>query len=218
LFSSAIIDDAEGMSPGIINESGGLQLKSLSGIDPDSIPAFKLLMNLPLRSARSSFLSAPLLQHDRQFEPGQFAVGVLGSLFLRGGDKARWPVGGPHGAVGLVDMLPARPAGSHGLIVDILLPQVTDGFWLWRQSHTHEPVAPLVGGAKGLLPIHRLVPMRWAAKVEAPSPAMRSRIEEGKSSTPSSNVHSSPILLASAQRPAPIAPPPSSIPADLCPP
>jgi hypothetical protein len=81
------------MSPGIINESGGLQLKSLSGIDPDSIPAFKLLMNLPLRSARIILgLSAPLLQHDRQFQPRQLAVGVLGSLFLRCGDKARWPV------------------------------------------------------------------------------------------------------------------------------
>lgn len=137
------------MSPGIINESGGLQLKSLSGIDPDSIPAFKLLMNLPLRSALIILgLSAPFLQHDRQFEPGQFAVGVLGSLLLRGGNKACWPVPGPHGAVGLVDMLPAWPAGSHGLIVDILLPQVTDGIWLWRQSHTYEPVAPLVGGAE----------------------------------------------------------------------
>src|SRR4051812_37533413 len=81
----------------------------LSLICPDRIATLQFSVSLPQRAFSSGFVCVTLVvEQHRQLEPCDLLVGELRPLILRHGSQTGWQVDRADGAVGLVDMLPAR--------------------------------------------------------------------------------------------------------------
>jgi hypothetical protein len=74
---------------------------------------FEFAVLIPLRLFASGLVcAAAIVEQHCQLEPGDLLVRELRALILGRRDKAARRMRRPDGAVGLVDMLPARPGGA----------------------------------------------------------------------------------------------------------
>lgn len=113
------------------------------------VSTLQLLVNRPLLVSHIvTCARTTIFQQHGQFQFCQFAVCVLGPLFLCRCNQASWPVCRAYSAIGLVDMLSSRTACSHRLKVDVDVAQVWHVLWYRRECNTDKPIAALVPGAK----------------------------------------------------------------------
>ena len=108
------------------------------------------------------------------FNRANLRLGVLRALFLRGGDQTAGAMGGPNGAIGLVDVLAPRTAGAQGLVVNVFSLQIRDkGLAPAARATPTNQFLRLWPGRNGLSPIHRTVPVRSATNAGACWPLTR---------------------------------------------
>lgn len=97
----------------------------LSLVCPHRVATFEFAVLAPQRPPASGFVrAAPIVDKHRQLDPRDVLVGELPTLILRQRCEAGRQMGCADGAVGFVDMLPARSRGAERLVANVLVMQV----------------------------------------------------------------------------------------------